>query len=213
MNNFTVIIPSHRPELAKMAAFAMAPIVPMIHANKGYPSFSKLINDSIMMCPTETVIICNDKARPTADQEAKTVELLGQGFGFVGLHNFRHFGFTKDLIRRVGFFDERYEGGEYEDFDFLRRIQEKNIAVYMSKEVKCVEMGCSWNSQKAYEFNHKKWKEHGTHTVRVMPDEIPRCTLPSRTEDHGTYTLNPEYMWKPWKESVWLQDNVPKEFK
>lgn len=182
----------------------MEPIEPMYLLNRGYPSFSKLINDCILKCPEEVVIICNDKARPTALDEFRTVELLGEGFGFVALHNFRHFGFRKDLIRRIGFVDERYEGGEYEDFDFLRRIQENDIAVYMSKEIPCIELACSWNSQKTKVFNHQKWKEYGTHTCRAMDDEPRKYDLGSAK---GT-------IWKPWKESVWKQpkETIPKEF-
>ena len=202
MKSFSVIIPSHRPELAPVVASAMAPVVPIIFTNNGYPSFSKLINDCIMACPEEIVIVCNDKARPFAVHEYRTVELLEQGYGFVGLHNFRHFGFHKDLIRRIGFFDERYEGGEYEDFDFMRRIQEANIAVYMSTEVPCVEMGTSWKSKKAYVFNHKKWKEYGTHTVRVLKDEPMKYDI---GPDTGT-------KFKSWKESHTPDPKTPKEF-
>lgn len=200
--DFDVVIPSHRPELAEEARLSMSPIQPIMFINSGYPSFSKLINDCILRARKEIVIICNDKARPSALDEFRTVELLGQGFGFVGMHNFRHFGFHKDLIRRIGFFDERYEGGEFEDFDFLRRIQESDIAVYMSKEIPCVELACSWNSQKTYAFNHLKWKECGTHTVRVLDDEPRKYDLGS---SKGT-------VWKPYKESVLKNEHTPKEF-
>ena len=201
-SNPTVIIPSHRPELAREAGRSMAPVEPMYQFNKGYPSFSKLINDCILACPTEIVIICNDKARPIPFHEYFTAALVRQGYGFVGLHNFRHFGFHKDLIRRIGFFDERYEGGEYEDFDFLRRIKEANIAVYLSREIPCMELACSWNNQKSYIFNHQKWKEYGTHTVRILPDEPLKYDIGS---SQGT-------VWKPYRESVLLSPNMPKEF-
>lgn len=201
--NFDVVIPSHRPELAEEARHSMSPIQPIMFINSGYPSFSKLINDAILRAKREIVIICNDKARPTALDEFRTVDLLGQGFGFVALHNFRHFGFHKDLIRRIGFFDERYEGGEYEDFDFLRRIQGADIAVYMSKEVPCVERTCSWNSEKTKIFNHQKWREYGTHTNRILADEPLKYDL---GEIRGTKN-------KSWKESNWNgQPDVPKEF-
>lgn len=200
--DFDVVIPSHRPQLAEEARVSMSPIQPIMLINSGYPSFSKLINDCICKAQKEIVIICNDKARPSALDELRTVELIEQGFGFVGMHNFRHFGFHKDLVRRVGFFDERYEGGEYEDFDFLRRIQENDIAVYMSTEIPCVERACSWKNQRAYEFNHKKWKEHGTHTVRLLPDEPVKYDL----------GFLKRMVFKPYRDSVLKNPDTPKEF-
>ncbi len=200
--DFTVIIPSHRPALAVDACTSMFPIVPIVHANDGYVSFSRMINDCIKRCPTEIVIICNDKARPLEYHEHKTVELLENGYGFVALHNFRHFGFHKDLIRKIGFFDERYIGGEYEDFDFLRRIKEADIGVYMGRQITCVQLACSWKNDKAYDWNHTKWKEYGTHTVRLLPEE------------KYDYDLGPSegLVFKRWNESILSNQDTPKEF-
>jgi len=197
----TVIIPSHRPELAKEAIkniFDMA----IIKHNTGYVSFSKMINDCVLECPTQIVIICNDKARPIKADVLETVDLINRGFGFVALHNFRFFGFHKDLIRRIGWFDERYMGGEYEDFDFLRRIKEADIAVYMSKEVVAVEMACSWNNNISKEFNFKKWKECVTHSERLMADE-------KYDYDIGGMVGTPMMSYR---HSIYKSPLVPKEF-
>lgn len=202
MPDFQVIIPSHRPHIAEEARASMVPIVPTMFLNDGYPSFSKLINDCIMFCREEIVIVCNDKARPTAEHEYETVMRILDGYGFVGMHNFRHFGFHKDLIRKIGFFDERFIGGEYEDFDFMRRIKEADIAVYMSREVPCIDIACSWKSSEAYKFNHTKWKEHGSHTERLLPDERYDYNI-------GEYSGFP---FKPYSQSILKNADTPKEF-
>ena len=125
----------------------------------GYPSFSKLINECIEFCPTDYVIICNDKSRPEKVHFDKMLSLLEQGYGFVGLYTFGFFGFHKSLVKKIGFFDERFINGEYEDCDYMRRIAFNNIAMYLSYEIPYLEIGSSWKRSGAREHYFKKWKE------------------------------------------------------
>lgn len=98
-------------------------------------SFSKLINLCILDCKTENIIIINDKARPTYNNIIKMINLINDGYGFVGMYRFGFFGFNLDLIRRIGWFDERYIGQGYQDDDFIVRLRESNISVYLSEEI------------------------------------------------------------------------------
>lgn len=94
----------------------------------GFPSFSKLVNAAIESAPTEIVIIMSYKVRPGPEHIYKILNLLNQGYGFVGLHEFRFFGVKKQLFRKIGIFDEGYATGGYEDDDLKIRMIENDIA-------------------------------------------------------------------------------------
>lgn len=201
-----VTIPSHRYEFAIEAQKCLLPVLARIHNGCDYPSFSKLMNDCILLTPGETVIICNDKVRTGPDTVQKTLKLLDSGYGFVALGAFRFFGFRKDLVRRIGWFDERYVGGEYEDFDWMRRIKEADIAVYVDKAVDVEKVAPSWNSGVAKAMNQMKWREMGTTSVRMLPD--PK--YPAYDAIIGPMRDSPK--WKPYSESVLVPKDTPKEF-
>jgi hypothetical protein len=166
---YSIIIPSHNLLLAQQAKNCLLGFDVTIFNGTGYPSFSKLINDCIISSPEEVVIIVNHKIRATPLHIYKMIHLINKGFGLVGLQNFHFFGFKKDLIRKIGFFDERYIGGGCEDSDLVRRIIENRIAWWDSTETPVIQIPSAWNSSKALEFHHKKWK-NGT-LERLLPDE------------------------------------------
>lgn len=170
--NFTIIIPSNRPEMAKETQNCFKEYHSIIHDGTGYPSFSKLINDCIVKTDTEIVIIANDKVRANSSHINKMLFLLKKGFGFVGLYRFGFFAITKNLIRTIGFFDERYVGGGYEDSDFGKRCLEYDIAIYESPEAPYVStMKSSWNYERAYIFYKQKWDITPTHWTKILLDE------------------------------------------
>jgi predicted glycosyltransferase involved in capsule biosynthesis len=125
------------------------------------------------------------------------VYLLYKGFGVVCLRNFHFYGFKKDLIRKIGFFDERFVGGGFEDKDFGNRLLENDIALYESTESQEIYMATSWNNQtKAVNFFSKKWKETHTSWKRLLPDE-------KYDYDLGPM-VNEKNNWLPFKESLLL---------
>lgn len=162
MMNYEVIIISNRPHLSREAQLCLEGLNSRIFNGTNYPSFSKLINDCITSSNYEKIIICNDKARPTPKAVEKTLDMLDDGWGLVALYRFGFFGFKKDLIRKIGFFDERYIGGGYEDGDFVRRLKEANIGYYEREEIDYIYLPTSWNYEKDISAsNHylRKWKE------------------------------------------------------
>lgn len=96
--------------------------------------------------------------RPTPSDVNKIIELLNDGFGFVDLYRFAFFGFRKDLINRIGFFDERFIGGGYEDSDFLRRVIESNIAYYDAECITYFFKSSTWDNSKSVIHFEKKWE-------------------------------------------------------
>lgn len=136
-NEFSIIIPSNRDQLQLETAvhFNKMDIHPYLKNGHNYLSFAQLVNHCIVESPTEIIIICNDKARPTLDNLNTTLDLINSGIGFVAPYCFGFFGFKKELIRKVGFLDERYIGGNYEDCDFIRRLNEADISAYLTYEI------------------------------------------------------------------------------
>ena len=195
--DYTIIIPSNKPDkLQATLDFLLSFEIEPVHKNgAGYPSFAKLINDCVVECPTEIVIICNDKARPTSKQLDKMLGLISDGFGFVGLYCFGFFGFSKELFRQVGPLDERFLGGNYEDCDFLRRLNEANIACYMAYEIVYHEVQhSSWIQGFSEIHYHNKW-------IDATPDNL--ICIRKLNEENYNYDFGPniERNFLPWDKS------------
>ena len=166
---YSIIIPSHNSTLAQQAKNCLWGLDVSIFNGQNYPSYAKLINDCILSAKEEIVIIVNHKIRATPLDIYKMVYLINKGFGLVCMRNFYFYGFKKDLIRKVGFFDERFIGGGCEDADLIRRLIENNIGWYDSVETPLIIIPTSWDQFKAYKFFAKKWKNYGLQ--RLLPDE------------------------------------------
>lgn len=98
-------------------------------------SLSYLWNYGIKLSVHDHVFIVNDKARPSIHDIVKSKQLNDDGYGLVGLFRFGFFSFYKDLIYRIGWFDQRFVKMGYEDTDFYYRLYEHDIAVYLSEEL------------------------------------------------------------------------------
>jgi hypothetical protein len=99
-----------------------------------YPSYSQLINHSVATSPTEFVILINDRTYPTADEAKKMINQLSNGFACSLLYNVGFMGFAKQLVRKIGWWDERFLNGGWEDRDWVVRIKKHNLALYESQE-------------------------------------------------------------------------------
>ena len=198
--DFSIVIPSNRPLMAEETRKCLKDFNCYMLDGAGYPSFSKLINDCILKADKETVIIANDKVRPNSDHIKKMLFLLKKGFGFVGLFRFGFFGLTKNLIRTIGFFDERFLGGGFEDSDFGKRFIEHDIAIYESPEVPYIgNVKSSWNNKTAEEFYKKKWHISETHWKRLLENE-------KYDYDLGNFVGNAN--WLPYKYSLLSKSSI-----
>jgi hypothetical protein len=141
---YDIWIPSSRPELAEETKKCFPLFNAVIFDGSGYGSFSKLINDCILSSTNEIIIIIADKVRGNSEDIVRMLKLINEGYGIVCLSIFYFFGFKKDLIRKIGWLDERYVLGGWEDADYLRRLKEANIGFYYEKEVPVIEIKTSW---------------------------------------------------------------------
>jgi hypothetical protein len=99
-----------------------------------YQSYSELINHSIATSNDEWVILINDRTHPTVDEIEKMLYLLENGYSCVFLYSVGFMGFSKELIRKVGWWDQRFTYGGWEDRDWVFRIKKKNLSLYESIE-------------------------------------------------------------------------------
>ena len=203
-NDFTIVIPSCDPKRSDLLYRHICEQLgwvnshddtePLVIKKDGdnYPSFSRLVNHSILLTKTESVIICSDRCKPTREEIYKTMNLIDKGYGFVGLWRFGFFGFKKQLIQRVGFLDENFVGGGYEDSDFMRRLKEADIAYHESEEGEYRGGASRWKKNATY-FN-SKWSEDEDSVTRLLPD-------PVYDYDIGEW---PKSSFLKWKDSVVL---------
>lgn len=175
--NFTVMVATHRKEvcapLLEILDKLQAPH--LIVDGTGYPCCARLWNECIEQCPTETVIICNEKSRPVRKNLEDLLHLLEFGYALVNLQQFRWFGFPKEVIRQIGAFDERYLGGWFEDSDFVLRLQEANYAYFGWSNVVQDQLPSAWNHDRATAHWRAKWKPGippGPKYIRQLP-ELP----------------------------------------
>ena len=85
------------------------------------PSLTRVWNWAIAMAKTDWVLICNSDVEFKKGwlEKFQSQEHMGQGL----VHNhFYAFFINKEAVRRVGWFDERFTDGYYEDLDYVRRL-------------------------------------------------------------------------------------------
>jgi hypothetical protein len=99
-----------------------------------YTSFSQMVNDAIDDTDSEFMIFCNPKTNFTSDDVETIIDRLSNGYCFASVVNFGFFGFSKELIRRIGMMDENFIDGEYEDFDFIIRLNHFGKAIYWAHD-------------------------------------------------------------------------------
>jgi len=168
-----------------------------------YNSYSLLINHSIVTSPTEWVILINDRTSPTLSEIDKMVNLLENGFSCVFLYAVGFMGFSKELIRQIGWWDERYVHGGWEDRDWVFRLAESNLALYESLEST---YDNTWKSplnvpggNSSTPFWLKKWNGYDHHILykNIDDEKYPHWDLflgNSRPDISKT--------WKKWNDSI-----------
>jgi len=197
LNNFSIRIFSCRKEKADAIVESLKPIPSKHFDGTGYDGFSKLINHCINDCENETVILIADKMKPKKEEIYKMINLLESGFALVNLHLFAFFAFKKQLIREIGFWDERFRGGEMSDCDFLRRVKHHNVAIYESEEAERIWEPSTWHGGNVKEFYTEKWKENSDCDYKLLKEET------------YFYDLGPGVpcSWKPFNESVLIHES------
>lgn len=144
---------------------------------EAYKTYSEMLNTAISESSTDVVILVNDKVIPRKGELTRMVSLLDAGFGYVGLYSIGFCALTKSLIKKIGWLDERYIGGGYEDDDFLMRMRMNDIAIYDSHESvynymsKPSKQSVSVPLSGSEPHFLRKWKIDDTKIFKVLPEE------------------------------------------
>jgi hypothetical protein len=176
-----------------------------IERNPGsYDSYSELVNDAIASSPTEIMVFLNDRVMPKVQDVEHMLWLLDNGYAAASKWSVAYIAYTKELIREIGWWDERYIGGGFEDDDFVLKLRLHNLAYYESEEG---EYDQSWKSPlrpdggdkcaKSEPWFRQKWRYSTEEVRRVLPDENYEKYAGSLGE------RNPEIKdgWKDWNHS------------
>lgn len=136
-------------------------------------SLTKSWNQGIKLSKTNNVIICSHKARPSSNDFIKNNDLLNQGFGLVALNGFHFFSFNKYLLTKIGFFDEGFKSGYYEDNDCLNKLVVNDISYYLTEEMFDIRGSSGWEHMWAenQRYYFSKWIESGETIIQVKNDE------------------------------------------
>lgn len=161
--------------------------------NKG--SYSKILNTMLVECPTELFFLISDKIRPTEQQVYDVIDLIIEGHGMVWLWPFSFGAFYKEVIRRIGFWDERFVDGNYEDCDMWRRLRESNISLVEIWRTTRLTLPSTWPAAQSANFMNQKWGGDWNFT-RLLPDETYDYDL-GESHDSAFKTWNESIMEKP----------------
>jgi len=171
-----------------------------------YESYSELINDSVNTSPTEHVILINDRTHPKPHEVEKILWCLGNGFAAATQYSVGFMGFSKELLRTIGYWDERFYGGGWEDDDFVLRLKLANLAYYESCEA---QYDYDWKTplqpqdglmgSKSGPFFQKKWVIGNNNTTisRTLEEEDY-----NHKYDLGAPRGDIRDSWKEWCKSV-----------
>jgi hypothetical protein len=91
----------------------------------------KIWNQCIKECPTENVIIASWRQRPNNEHFEIIDQKLKEGYGMVTFDELHFFSFSKHLMTVIGFFDEGFTKGQYEDTDWWNRLKTNDIGIYV----------------------------------------------------------------------------------
>ena len=173
-----------------------------------YPSYSQAVNEAVIETESEFMILINPQANPEIEDIELIISELCNGYAYSSVVSFGLWGITKEVFRRIGMFDERFLGGEYEDNDFLIRMQQLDVAIswrwnldrykhwiFGSADMPTLKSQHRGLTKTLYPM---KWHQVGSSLYRtdLFPTEKqpPKWFLENKR--HDIYRS-----WKPWTES------------
>ena len=183
---------------------------------EAYPSFSQMINDSVVTSPTEIVIWVNDRITPKPEDIIHIVQMLHSGFAAASRYSSAFMGTTKELYRQIGWWDERFFGGGWEDDDFVLRLRLANLAYYESQTAEYLEARIlnmphkitplmpdddsksSGGPQTSKIYFDKKWAQ----TEKAITKTLSEQEYPEYSKAAGPSIKEIKESWKGWDNSM-----------
>jgi len=162
---------------------------------------AELWNWCIMLAPTDWVLICNDDVTFNEGWLDYLEETIATGkYDLIHLFHYGAMCIHKSLILKLGWFDENFRGGGFEDIDYQLRISEAGLKDrvdrshdFIRKEGK-VEVGHfinhirdvaangSWSGENNAEYMCEKWSRRSPYNYK-----IPSFRAFTETDWHPSY--------------------------
>lgn len=140
--------------------------------------FTKVVNQCIKECDTEYIFYNGWKVKPEKDEFLYAVSKLEEGYGFVDLFPCLISSvFSKHLISKIGFFDERYSHSNEVDWDLLCTLHHFDISYHGEKKTKLnkwITMQAGSNTNGRYDSYNKfsiKWKNTDSGYKRIIQEK------------------------------------------
>ncbi len=170
---------------------------------QAYPSYSELINHSIATSKDEFIIFVNDRCFPTAAEARKMLGHLQEGYAASFLWNVAYMAFSKELVRQIGWWDQRFLNGGWEDRDWMIRMAEANLKMYESQESHYT---YEWKSPLQIEDRCALSTPHFDSKWAITHSSIQRH-IQEEVYDEWSKTLGPPRpdisdSWDPWNKSI-----------
>jgi nucleoside-diphosphate-sugar epimerase len=198
-DDYSIVIGVRDEELANPVIESLKPLNASVIIGNNIPSFSKLVNDAIMKCNKDIFIFCSHRVRPTKNDIQTLLNRIDEGHGLVTLYRLACFGFKKELIKRIGFFDERYLVGGWEDDDFNIRLREADISYYEDESITYIKGDSLWKHpenkpKKSFEHYRKKW---------IIDNKLATiCRTMGESTNYNIGKSDSNIVFKKWNESV-----------
>lgn len=172
----------------------------------------KIWNQCIKECPTDNVIIASWRQRPTPEHFNIIETFLNDRYGMVTFDGLHFFAFNKHLMNVIGFFDEGFTKGQYEDTDWFNRLRINNIAIYAGDVAEQRHINGQYVSStwlEGFELNrdyyHSKWTEdNGSNTLIQKKEEV-------NFDDRKIYSNITPINYREWSDSI-LTENLNNYF-
>jgi len=168
----------------------------------------KIWNQCIKECPTDNVIIASWRQRPTPEHFSIIEKMLNDRYAMVTFDGLHFFGFNKHLMNVIGFFDEGFTKGQYEDTDWFNRLRMADVAIYAGdveeqRHINGQYVSSMWldGFEANRDYYHTKWEENTqTNTLTQKKEEV-------NIIDRNTYQELKPINYRKWEDSI-LTDNL-----
>ena len=182
-----------------------------------YQSVAQMWNEQIICTESEFMIFINPKSNVKPEYVHSIVNNLCNGFGYASTIAFGFWGCTKELIRKIGMADERFQGGNFEDNDFFNRMKYHNIAAYFDFK-RDEYVGFNLGDENIFKQGdnrsltngvyNQKWvkKTDDSNICWKSTDYAQEKQLPRRIK--GNKRLDISDSWKPWTAGVNLSYGI-----
>lgn len=178
-----------------------------LHCTDGKKSLTKIWNTCIKECKTEYFVLVMWRSRIETSHIKKIQQYLSSGFGMVALGEMHVFAFSKHLTTQIGFFDEGFPAGQYEDTDWVNRLAMNDVAMYFSNEVPEEYHPSTWSSEGAINLKYykSKWIEAQPKLIQLKEE--------ANIEDRQLYQgVFKERQYLPFSESILRTQSVKNYF-